>query len=110
MKLEFEGGDDSEVAASAPNPPEEVGVIALRRLKDSPIGGDNFSRDQGVNGQTPLPSQPAHAAAQREAANARGTYDAGRNNPPPRLGSRLEGSPGGSPPHPPPPTGGGDPP
>src|SRR2546427_9025008 len=96
MKLEFEGGDDSDVAASATNPPEEVGVIALRRLKDSPIGGDNFSRDQVVNGQTRLPSQPAHAAAEREAANARVTYDAGRNSQPVRLGSRIEVSQGGS--------------
>src|SRR2546427_3822490 len=99
MKLEFEGGDDSEVAASAANPPEEVGVIALRRLKDSPIGGDNFSPDQGVNGQTPLPSQPAHAAPQREAAHPPVDYHARRENPPPGAGRPHAGPPRGLPTH-----------
>jgi hypothetical protein len=50
MKVEFEAGDDSEVAATAANCPKQVRVLTFRCLKHLAIGGDDFRRDQVVNG------------------------------------------------------------
>ena len=72
VQVELEGGDDAEVAASAAQAPEEVGVLRRARGEDLAVGGDHLGRAQVVAGQAVLAHQPADPAAQREAGDAGG--------------------------------------
>ena len=48
MQLEFEGGDDAEVAAPAPQRPEEVGVFGRIRGAERAIGRDHLCRHEAI--------------------------------------------------------------
>lgn len=52
MQPELELGDNAEVAATTAQRPEQVRVVLLRGTQDLTVGGDHFSRDQVVDGQT----------------------------------------------------------
>ena len=71
----MERGDDAEVAATAADRPEQVGVLVLRRDHLLAGRGDDLGLDQVVADETERPLQPAAAAAERQAADA-GSRDA----------------------------------
>ena len=70
VELEGELGDDTEVAAAAAQPPEQVGVLAGVGADDAAIRQDDGRRDQVVAGQAVGIAQPAETAAERQAGHA----------------------------------------
>ena len=70
MQPELELDDDSEVAATAAQAPEQVGVLIGGRAHDVAVRGDDGAGHDVVAGETVLAGQPAHAAAQRQPADA----------------------------------------
>ena len=75
----LERGHDAEVAAPAPQPPEEILVLAFARGEELPVRGDHVGRDQIVDRQPEPAGQVADASSQRETGDARGRDDpAGR--------------------------------
>ncbi len=48
MKTELELGDDPEVAAAAPEGPEQIGVVRLRGMEHPSVGGDYLGSHQIV--------------------------------------------------------------
>jgi hypothetical protein len=75
---EPERADDAEVPAAAPQGPEEVGVIVGRRPDDVALGADHLGLHEVVDGEPVFAHEPADAAAQAEAADARVAHDAPR--------------------------------
>lgn len=59
MQRELERRDDSEVAASAFERPQQVGVLVRARAQQAPVRGDDFGRHEIVDGQTMAAAQPA---------------------------------------------------
>jgi len=80
MQLELERGHDAEIAATAPQRPEQVRVLSSARVQELAVGRDDVGRDQVVDGQSELAGGPAEAAAQREAGDAGGRIDAERGD------------------------------
>src|SRR5262245_63446936 len=70
MELELERGHDAEIAAAAPQRPEQVRVLSSAHVQELAVGRDDVSREQIVDGQSELARGPAEAAAQREAGDA----------------------------------------
>ena len=70
VELELERRDDPEVAAAAPETPEQVGVLLLARDHELAVGGDDVARAQVVDREAVLPHQVADAAAERETSDA----------------------------------------
>jgi hypothetical protein len=70
VQPELELDDDSEVAATAAQPPEQVGVFIGGRTHDVAVRGDDGVGPDVVAGEAVLARQPAHAAAQRQPADA----------------------------------------
>lgn len=70
MQAELEVRDDSEVAASAAQSPEQVGVLVGCGPHERAVSGDDLERLDVVTGQTVLAGEPAVAAAEGEAADA----------------------------------------
>ncbi len=68
---ERERGGHPEVASSTVQRPEQLRVLVLAGRDPAPVGGDQVDREQVVAGQAERAVQPAGAAAEREAANAR---------------------------------------
>src|SRR5205823_5660381 len=71
--------DDPEVAATAANAPEEVGVLVLARLDELAVRGNQVDGEQLVDGQAVLAHHPADAAAERQAGQAGVRDDPGWN-------------------------------
>ena len=78
VQVELERRHDPEVRAGPSHAPEELGVLVLARADDVTVRGHELDRAQAVDRQTELALQPAHAAAEREAGNARVGDDADR--------------------------------
>jgi hypothetical protein len=96
-------GHHAEVAAAAPQPPEQVGVLVLAGGDELAIGGDHVGRQQVVAGQAALAQQPADPAAEGEAGDAGAGHQAAGDGQAERLGLVVELRPrdpglGGSPP------------
>ena len=53
-------------------PQKQVGVLGLARVDEPTVRGDHVGADEVVAGETVLAHQPADAAAEREAGDARG--------------------------------------
>ena len=64
MQPEPEAGGDPEVAAAAPDGPEQVGVVLVVDLEDLAVGGDQLGREQVVDGQAVLADQEPDPAAE----------------------------------------------
>ena len=71
VQPEVERGDDTEVAASAAEAPEQLRVLGSRRGDRAAVGGDDLGREQVVAGEAELALEPAAATAEREPADAR---------------------------------------
>src|SRR5262249_54732748 len=70
MQLVLEGGNHAEVAATTPEAPEEVRVLAGADVAELAVGGDEIGGNEVVAGQTVPARQPANTAPQGEAGNA----------------------------------------
>jgi len=70
MQAILEVGDDTEIAAAAAHGPEEIGVFVRAGRLHVTRRGDDFDRHQVVHGEAPFAAQIAHAAAQRQPADA----------------------------------------
>ena len=90
MQLELERGHDAEIAAAAPQCPEQIRVLLRAGANQPAVGRDDVRRDQIVDGQAELAGGPAEAAAEREAGNAGGRVDAERRGEPERLRLLVE--------------------
>ena len=62
MRLELEGGDHAEVAAAAPEPPKEIGVLRFARDHDAPVRQHDPCREQVVDGHPVLATEPSEPA------------------------------------------------
>ena len=67
-----EARDDAEVAAAAPDRPEEVRMTVGVDLEDAAVGGHDLGGEQMVDRQTVLAHEVAGAAAEREPADPDG--------------------------------------
>ena len=72
MKAVFERCDDAEIAAAAPQTPEEFAVFAGVCGDSLPLGGDQIDRQKIVAGKSVLAAEPAPAAAERQPGDAGG--------------------------------------
>ena len=91
VQPELELGDDAEVAAAAAQRPEQVGVLARPRpARTRPSASDDLGRLEVVDLSPCLPGQPAHAAAEREAADAGVADQPGGHGEPVLLGGGVE--------------------
>ncbi|KAF4160003.1 hypothetical protein CNMCM6936_004132 [Aspergillus lentulus] len=92
-----EAGHDAEVVSGPAEAPEEVGVFGRGCCHDLSVGQDDRCRQEIVDGETVLATQPAISAAQGKAANAC-MVDGASHGGQPVLGSGLvDFLPGGAP-------------
>jgi hypothetical protein len=71
VQAEGEAGDHAEVAAAAAHRPEQVWVLVLAGVQQTPVGGDDVHGLEVVDAQPVRAAQPADAAGEREPAHAR---------------------------------------
>src|SRR5690606_39480198 len=103
---ELEARDDAEVAATAPDRPEQIGVRGLVGANVRAVCSDDLRSEELIDRQAELPMQEADTATQRDAADAdtRGITQAERQTV---LAGRLRdrarryaaADPGGAPAH-----------
>ena len=84
MGLEEERGDDAEVAAAAANRPEQIAILVGAGDDETSVGEHHIGRQQVVDGQAVLAREVAHAAAERQPADA-GAADDAATAPPART-------------------------
>ena len=70
VQPELELGDDAEVAATAAQAPEQIGVPGLVDAQPVAVGGDQLVGLHVVARQAELTREPAHAAAERQPTGA----------------------------------------
>ena len=70
MQAIFRGRHNAEVAAAAPQRPEEVGVFRGARRSELTVGRHDVRRNQVVDCEAVLAHQPAEAAAERQSDDA----------------------------------------
>ena len=87
---EVEPRDDAEVAAAAPQPPEQVGVLVGRRADQLAVRRHDLVPERVVAGQPELPTEPPDAPAERQPADAGVRHDPRRRREPERLRRRVE--------------------
>ena len=70
MQAKAEGGRDPEVGAGT-QAPEEVLVLVVARPDAAAVGRDEIDGEETVDREPVLALEPPHAAAEREAGDAR---------------------------------------
>ena len=70
MQPVLEGGDNAEVAASAAQSPEEIGILVLAGAYHPPVRGNNGSGHQIIDRQPMLTCQIAEPAAECQSGDA----------------------------------------
>ncbi len=94
VEPEVEGGDDPEVAAAAPDRPEQVGVLVVRGHHLASVGRHDLGTEEVVAGEPELALQPAAPASQGQSSDPRLGHPAAGDGQPVRLGGRVELTPG----------------
>ena len=89
----LERGDHAEVAAAAPQAPEQVGVLLLAGDKKFPVGGDHVAGHEAVNGESEAAHEVADATPQGQPADAGVGDDAAGHGQPERLGLVVDVTP-----------------
>jgi hypothetical protein len=90
MQSEHEPRDDAEVAAAAPDRPEEVRMLGRARAHEIPGCGHDLGRLEVVDGEAVLAAEPAEAAAEREPRDSGRGIDPERRGQAMRLGRGVE--------------------
>ena len=91
---ELERRDDAEVAAAAPDRPEEVGVVLLAGDVEGAVTGHHVGGQQVVEGEAETAREVADAAAEGQPADTGGRDDAARRGQPERVRRGVEVAPG----------------
>jgi hypothetical protein len=84
---------DTEVAAPAAQPPQQIGVLALAGRHHAPIRHHDLRGDQVIAAQPVLVAQPAEPTAQRQPGNPRAREDSTRRGKAVRLRRRVQFAP-----------------
>ena len=66
MQFELERRHHAEIAATAADGPEKVGVLRCACLNERAVGGHHIRGDQIVYRESELAAEPPEAAAERE--------------------------------------------
>ena len=90
VRSEAERRDHAEVAAAAPESPEQVRVVVLARGGELPVGRDDVGPHEVVDVQAVLAGEPPDPAAEGETGDARVRHDPGRDREPERLREAIE--------------------
>ena len=90
MRAEDELGHDAEVAAAAPDRPEQVGVLVGARSHLRPVGEHELRRQQIVDRQPVGSGQIAVPTAEGQTCDAGGRDDPGRDGEPVWLGGSVD--------------------
>src|SRR5947209_2264084 len=90
MEPELEAGDHAEVAAAAPERPEEVRVLGRAGAHHLTGRGYDLGRFKVVNRHAVLAAEPAEAPAERQSGDAGGGVDADRRGEAVGLGGGVE--------------------
>ena len=85
MQRELERRHDAEVAAAAPQGPQQVGVLVLAGADQPPVGRHDLGRDEVVDREPVAAPEPADAAAEGEPAHAGVGDEAARRRQAERL-------------------------
>src|SRR5690606_23099043 len=73
VQPEAEAGHDTEVAATAPDRPEQVGMVVDVDAQELAVRRDDLRAEQTVDGEAVLARQEADAPAERDAADTHRT-------------------------------------
>ena len=84
------GRHDTEVAATAVQCPEQLGVLALGRCHRLPVGGHDLHGNQVVGGEPVRPGQPAHTSAQGQPGDTGAGHYADRHDQAVGLSGRID--------------------
>jgi hypothetical protein len=90
VEAELERRDDAEVAAAAPEPPEQVGVLLLAGDEELALGGDDVAGDEVVDREPALAHEVADPPAQGQAPDAGVAHDAPGRREPERLALAVD--------------------
>src|SRR5439155_15803014 len=94
VELELERGDDAEVAAAAPDAPEEVGILLGTGPHAPPVGGDDVDRAEVVAAEAIPSHEPSVPTAEGEPGDTGGRHDSRRGGHPETMGRGVELAPG----------------
>lgn len=90
MEPVIEAGDDAEVAATAPQAPEQIRVLVFAGMHQPAVGGHHVHAGHVVRGPAPTPGQIAEAAAQGQARNAGGRDETEHGREAVQLGLAIQ--------------------
>ena len=90
MELVFEGGNGAEVAAAAPDGPEQVLVLLRASPQQPSVGGRHVGGYQVVAGESVTAVEPAQSAAEGESRDPGRRHDAERRCQSERLRGAVE--------------------
>ena len=62
VQRKLERHDNSEIAATAAQRPQEIGILRLARANEPTVGGDDIRGQQVVGSKSMAPTQPADSA------------------------------------------------
>ena len=96
VEPELELGDDAEVAATAAQRPEEIGVLGLARPDPAAVGKHDLRRFEVVDRQPVQPAEPAPSTAESEPADTRVAHRPGRHGEAVLLAGGVELTEGGA--------------
>ena len=90
MQAKLELRHDAEVAATAADAPEEVGVLILARGDHAAVGEHHLGREQVVDGEPVLAREIAGSSAQGQTCDTRAADDAQRYREAKGVGRVIE--------------------
>ncbi len=93
MEAERKGRDDAEVAAAAPQSPEQILVLILAGRDEGPVGEHDVSRKQVVDAQATTPCQVSEPAAESQTPDSGRRHDAARRSKPERVRRVIDVAP-----------------
>ena len=96
VELELERRHHPEAPTSAPQCPEQLGVLALGRADDPTVPGHELGGDEVVAREAVLALEPPGAAAERQAGNPCRRHAAARGGEAVGLGHAIKVSPDGT--------------
>ena len=96
VQREFHRSHDTEVAAAAPQSPEQVGVLFGAGMHETAVRRDDICADKAVAGEAVATHQPTEAAAEREPADPRGRDEPAGDRQAEGLCFVVEVGPGGT--------------
>jgi hypothetical protein len=96
VELKLEAGDDAEVAAAAPQRPEQVLILIVARSHQAAVGQNDVGRQQIVDRQPQAARQVAEATAQGQTTHSGRRDHASRRGHAERVGRVVDVTPRGA--------------